>query len=105
MDDRGGQNSITNVNLIFSDGAAELPSNGQIVSGRFAPESTFGPFSQFFDGTVFGEDPWRVIVIDDSPGGAGSFDSITLRGHFVPEPATLSLLMLGALAMFHRRRR
>ena len=103
MDDRGGQNLISNVNLIFADGEGQLPSDGEIFSGRYAPEPT-GTFSQFYDGTVFGTDPWRVIVIDDSPGGAGSFDSITLRGNYVPEPATLSLLMLGALAMFRRRR-
>lgn len=103
MDDRGGQFPISNVDLVFADGEGSLPIDGPITSGRFAPET--GTFSQFFDGTDFGTDPWRVIVIDDSPGGAGSFDSITLRGNYVPEPATLSLLMLGALAMFHRRRR
>jgi len=91
MDDRGGQFPISNVDLVFADGEGSLPIDGPITSGRFAPET--GTFSQFFDGT------------DDSPGGAGSFDSITLRGNYVPEPATLSLLMLGALAMFHRRRR
>ena len=107
MDDRGGQVPIsfdgTNEALIFADGEGPLPPNEEIFPGRYAPET--GTFSLFYDGTDFGTDPWRVIVIDDSSGGAGSFDSITLRGNYVPEPATLSLLMLGALAMFHRRRR
>lgn len=106
MDDSGGQSAIDSVNLVFLDGAAGfLPT--PIVAGTYRPEglsSGLGSFSQYLNGPVYGTAPWRVLVIDDSAGGAGSFDSITLRGTYVPEPATLSLLMLGALAMLRRRR-
>ena len=104
MDDSGGQNGITDVDLVFRDGSDPLPADSQIISGTYRPLGP-GTFSQYYNGTVFGDASWRILVIDDSAGGTGSFDSITLRGNYVPEPATLSLLMLGALAMLRYRRR
>ena len=40
-------------------------------------------------------------MIDDSEGNQGNLGSFTLRG--VPEPVTLSLLLVGAFAALRRR--
>jgi hypothetical protein len=45
-----------------------------------------------------GTDAWILLMIDDAPGDAGSFEDFTLRGVF-PEPATLLLLGFGLLAI------
>ena len=102
MDDRGDQFPITDVDLVFSDKAAghlPPPPDVAIESGTYFAEVEEG-FGQFDNS---GTDAWVLVVIDDDTGGMGEFDSWTLRG--VPEPATLSLLALGALAIVRRRRR
>ena len=102
MTDRGVGAPI-NANLTFNDTAAALPpENGQILTGTYLPEGVPG-FSKYIGGSS-GTDAWVLLVIDDSPGNTGSLESFTLRGTYVPEPVTLSLLALGALTLLRRRR-
>ncbi len=42
---------------------------------------------------------YSLVVIDDAVGQSGSFESATLRGGVVPEPMTLTLLAIGAVAV------
>lgn len=53
------------------------------------------------DGERFGFDIWDASSILPPAGGPPA--AVTL--HIVPEPATLSLLTLGGLAVLRRRRR
>ncbi len=106
------------VDLIFSDIAtAVLPDEGQIVSGTYKPQGLVPDpnfpddpprdlgMGNYIGASGGGPQPWLLIVIDDAVEDVGSFESFTLRGTYVPEPATLSLLAFGALAILHRRRR
>jgi len=111
MTDRGVGAPI-NATLIFRDNYVPLPvvdlppENGPIPfgipSGTYLPEGVPG-FSKYIGGAS-GTDAWVLVVIDDSPGNTGSLESFTLRGTYVPEPVTLSLLALGALTLLRRRR-
>ena len=79
------------------------------LSGTYQPEGLATGrdlgLSTFVDGTGGSPLPWYLVVIDDSAGGSGQFESWTLRGTYVPEPVTLSLLALGALTLLRRKRR
>ncbi len=101
MTDRGVGSAI-NASLIFNDSASGLPpENGPIASGAYQPEGA-GGLSKYY-GNGGGTSAWILLVIDDSPGGEGSLQGFTLRGTYVPEPVTLSLLALGAVAVLRRR--
>lgn len=104
MDDRGDQHAISNVDLVFSTEkfTSQVLSDDPIASGMYLPET--GSFQQYF-GSPPTIESWILVVIDDSPGQTGSFMDVSLRGNIVPEPMTLTLLALGALATFRRRRR
>lgn len=102
MDEAGDQHEIENITLLFSDKG--IPLTDDALQGF--PDTIYSPdgpgtFSQF---NVAGPGVWYLVVIDDAPEHVGSFESVTLRGT-VPEPATLSLLALGALAIVRCRRR
>jgi len=105
MDDRGDQVGIINFTLVFSDKGVPLPLDpGPLVNNTmYAPELPGTPAS-FSGYTMTGNDEWRLVVIDDSGGGDGGFEGFTLRGLVVPEPATLSLLAIGACALLRRRK-
>jgi hypothetical protein len=81
------------------------PLIGPIPSGTYLPEDSnnTGGFSKYNGGSG-GTDAWILLVIDDSPGDQGGLVEFTLRGTYVPEPVTLSLLALGALTFLRRRR-
>ncbi len=113
MNDRGNGFDLSQenpVNLLFSDLATQvLPDETQIVSGTYRPQGLAEGIDlgmgNYIGVSGGGPQPWLLVVIDDAAEDVGSFESFTLRGTYVPEPATLSLLAFGALAILHRRRR
>lgn len=122
LKDRGDQNPVTGIDLLFRDSGAALPVNpddplsGSPYSlGAVMPEGivrigttpTGGTgFADAFVGSSGGMDSWILIVSDDTGNAiGGSFDSFTLRGTYVPEPMSLSLLVAGAFAVFGKRKR
>ena len=98
--DRGDQSAVNNLTLIFNDNGSDLPLNPDtpLSTGPWKPED--GTFADKFE--FRGTDAWLLLIVDDTPGGTGSFTSWTLRGT-VPEPVTLSLLAIGAVATLRRR--
>ena len=127
MSDAGGANDIVNITLTFQDGAPLLPDDGQIVSGTFGPSNFEGvvdpftgsgivpPYGTTLAGLLAGNPNglYRLFVVDDlaidSGGIAGGF-SLTFEVPAVaavPEPASMTLLGLGAagLAAARLRRR
>ena len=111
MDDAGDGFDVEDVDLIFTDfgdKAIPLPHGPGEGALQPYPETIYLPdgpeaFTDYL-GHPVGVAPWILVVIDDAEDDTGSFESATLRG-LVPEPATLSLLVLGAFAMLRRRRR
>jgi hypothetical protein len=113
MDDAGWFGAgfeLVNVDLLFADQGIPLPHRD--VEGPILPHPDTiyrpdgpGVFSQYY-GQPVGTDPWLLVLIDDRPRDSGSFESIALRGAVVPEPMSLSLslLALGAIAVFRWRR-
>lgn len=110
MGDAGNGFAVEGVTLTFRDDSSEvLPDETQIFTGTYQPaglasgrDGGLGSLLQSNGGFPL---PWYLLVIDDDPSGTGSFGSFTLSGTYTPEPATLSLLALGALAILRRRRR
>ncbi len=108
MTDLGGVTPISDVTLVFNDKSLAVPGE-PIESGAFLPEGLFNGtddgMSTFVGGpNAGGTETWLLLMIDGAPGDTGGFESFTLRGT-VPEPVTLWLLALGALAIVRRRRR
>jgi hypothetical protein len=106
MDEAGDQHAIQDVTLLFADKGIGLPHGVEEGALQSFPDTIYRPdgpgtLSQF---NMMGPGTWYLVIIDDAPGDVGSFESVTLRGT-VPEPATLSLLALGALAIMRCRRR
>ena len=88
MSDRGDAIAIAGVNLTFADGGAGVLSQaGPIVSGLYRPEGldlgTDGGLSPL-GLTGSGSDSWILLIVDDTVGGTGSFESFTIRGVGVP---------------------
>lgn len=99
MTDRGDSVPVEKVDLVFSDFTKELPSeNGELLDGTYAPES-----GNLLSLANQGSDVWILLIIDDSPGDTGSLNQWFIRGIGVPEPMSLSLLAVGAIAMIRRR--
>lgn len=108
MLDRGDGVALSDATLTFNDGGSALPTdpNPLVDGATYASEGLGDPFvSSFGEFTMPGTDAWKLLVVDDGGSlGGGSFESWTLRGTVVPEPATLSLLALGGIAALRRRR-
>lgn len=97
-----------NTTLLFADKGIPLPTLPTDVPLQGWPDTIYAPggqgnFSQYI-GLPIGSAPWFFAITDDAVGVSGSIETVTLRGTIVPEPATLSLLAIGALAMLRRRR-
>jgi len=110
MTDKGDGISVNGLDIVFSDLGSSLPDDGSgLGSGPYRPEDSTGPgsgtgFFRYF-GNSGGTDAWELIIIDDAGGDFGSLGSYTLRGTYVPEPASLALLGMGAVAVLRRTRR
>ena len=110
MNNRGDGLNISNVTLIFSDSATTLPPDEALItSGTYKPQGLFfgtdGGLNTFIGNSGGFPSDWILVVIDDAAIDDGSFESWTLRGTYVPEPVTLSLLALGAIVALRRKRR
>ena len=105
MTDKGDGIAVVNLNLIFNDLGSPLPADGvALAAGTYDTEDATGGLSKYV-GNSGGTDAWELVIIDDSDGDQGSLVSYTLRGTFIPEPASLALLGFGALAALRRSRR
>lgn len=105
MDGAGDGIAISGVDLIFTDIGDPLPhgvAGGELTSGIYNPDGSAGSVA-FSDFNNLGTQAWEFVVIDGATGDVGSFTSATLRG-VIPEPVTLSLLALGAVVAFRRKR-
>jgi len=99
MTDRGDSEPVEKINLVFDDLITELPSeSGALVEGIYGPEG-----GSLLSLANQGSDVWILLIIDDSPGDVGSLNQWFIRGIGVPEPMSLSLLAVGALAFVRRR--
>jgi type 1 fimbria pilin len=124
----GGSQDATDLTIAFNDTAASLvPQNAALPSGTYKPTqygsigsfpspgpglaynspSTFG-VSTFLD-TFVGTNPngtWSLYAIDPVSGDSGEIsEGWTLQINAVPEPASLSLVAVSAIALLARRRR
>ncbi len=109
IDDSGDGFGLADARVLFSDfpDSAVPLSNAQIEEYPTTIYDPTGPglFTDYA-GMPVGTDPWIAVVIDDfEQGEGGSFSQLTLRGVAVPEPMTLTLLALGAVAVLRRGRR
>jgi subtilisin-like proprotein convertase family protein len=116
MTDVGGDSSVSGVNLVFDDSAANsLTPDGVLASGTYRPSdpddpsftgepdvwplAPAGPYGKTLSG-FNGSSPngdYNLYVVDDLSGDAGSFSggwSITLT---VPEPGAGTLICFGLL--------
>lgn len=107
LQDQGDGIDISDVDLTFADAAhTPAPFASELFAGTYQPIglSQAGEGFNKFIGNA-GAGLWTLVVIDDSASDTGSFESFTLRGTYVPEPVTMSLLALGAVAILRRKRR
>jgi len=118
LQDQGDGVDLLGAFLTFRDAALNAPPDESNLVPNPMFDSRAGLITQVYrpQGLVDGSDGgfadfegipgggrWGLLIVDDSMGDTGSFDGFTLR--IVPEPMTMSLLALGALAALRRKRR
>ena len=81
----------------------ELLSSGMFVKLSIASESYTGDLDLTLDSSS-AVTAIAALVAGSDPGDTLHFDNLSVSGRAVPEPSTLALLLLGALALRPRRR-
>jgi subtilisin-like proprotein convertase family protein len=123
MNNTGGINPITGVNITFDDQAATTVPNpifGSLTSGTFkptnnaptdvfaspAPGGPYGSLLSVFDNTS-ANGTWRLFVEDFSPGDSGSISGGFSLQVTTPEPSALLLFGVGlfTISAWLRRRK
>ena len=128
LGDGGGNTSVTNLNVTFSDTAASLvPQNTPLVAGSFKPSqyASLGSFpspgpgvaysspavfgTSTFTTTFQGKNPngsWSLYTIDPVSGDTGEISlGWNVQITAVPEPASLSLIAVAGTGLACGRRR
>lgn len=105
---RGGAGTPRGWGLRSSaDGYASTIAGADITTVRATWSSITVPLPTAYFEDITGPVTFRMYVYSPGDGSTIEFDNIRLTGEatLVPEPATVSLLALGALALARRRRR
>ena len=120
----GGVGDSSNFNaatITFAVGGADmwaLATNGANGDTFDIPSGTYAPFGNLFTGvasTSYSSSSyasfdnqlagnWTIKVLDTAGADTGAIGSWQIEATPVPEPATMSALALGAVAMLRRRR-
>lgn len=126
MSGAGGSSAISSpISLTFTDAGAQLPQfpfpPGSYKPAEYTPVGSFpspGPGTSYstpfplgtanFTSTFNGINPngnWSLYTMDPTAGDTGQIaNGWSIQISAIPEPVTLSLLALAALALFPRRR-
>jgi subtilisin-like proprotein convertase family protein len=113
--------STSGLNIVFDDTApteihTAIPMIGGLVIGTFQPDGRITdplvvlntdprPATLASFNTLSADGGWTLFVADQSPGNTSTLQSWTLTITGIPEPGTVALSGLGAIALFVRRRR
>lgn len=92
----------------FAVGGMDLWANtvDPAPAGTYAPSDNNNGTEVFTDYTgVGGSGTWQLFATDSAGGDTGGFDVVTLTFEPVPEPASMAVLGLGALALLRRRKK
>lgn len=103
MSGKGDGVAIIDMDFVFNDLGSPLPADGvPLTAGTYQTQDPDGGMSKYI-GNSGGTDSWQLVIIDSAEGDQGFLESYTLRGTYIPEPASLALLGFGALAALRRR--
>lgn len=118
MSDVGGSTDAVNLDLLLDDEASTLlPDSAALATGSYrpnnvgttdpmlapAPAGPYGTTLSVFDGSN-GNGTWSMYIMDDASIDAGTLRQAQLHIAAVPEPATMTALAVGALALLRRKK-